>query len=95
MTKITQVGETVDEKAPVLVVEYNDIDGLSEILKEQEVHTVISAIQVTSPEPGASEVNLVKAAVKAGVPKRFISSDWGVNWPEKYALSSVKLPQRS
>ncbi|KAK9449217.1 uncharacterized protein V1518DRAFT_417426 [Limtongia smithiae] len=65
----------------VYVVDYNDIDALAQILRDNAVEIVISAIQVSGPEAGASEQNLVNAAVKADSVVRFVSSDWGIPFP--------------
>jgi hypothetical protein len=62
----------------VFAVDYNDANALAHILEASAVHTVISTIQVNTPEAGVSEINLVKAASKSGHTKRFISSDWSI-----------------
>lgn len=63
---------------------YDDVDGLAKLLESNNVHTVISAIQVMGPEPGAAEVNLVHAASMSSPTKRFIASDWGIPFPDAY-----------
>lgn len=60
----------------LFAVKYTDIEALANILEANAVHTVISTIQVNSPEAGVSEINLVKAASRSGRTKRFISSNW-------------------
>jgi hypothetical protein len=62
-------------------VDYNDVDAVAEILRSNNVHTVISALKVIAAEGGLAETNLVKAAAKSSVTKRFIASDWGVMIP--------------
>lgn len=66
---------------PFISVDYNDIDAVTNILDKYNVHTVISTISVITPESGAAERNLIKAAAKAAPTKRFIQSDWGVLAP--------------
>jgi putative NADH-flavin reductase len=63
--------------APVYVIDYNDIPGVTELLASQNVHTVISTISVTTEVTSAAQVNLIKAAVKSSTIKRFISTGWG------------------
>jgi len=57
---------------------------LAKLLERNNVAIVISAIQVMGPESGAAEINLVRAADKSSPTKRFISSDWGIPFPERY-----------
>ncbi|KAJ3523642.1 hypothetical protein NM208_g12377 [Fusarium decemcellulare] len=58
------------------VVDYTNIDALTNVLKQHDVHTVISTIQVATEEASSAEVNLIKVASQASV-QRFISSGWG------------------
>ncbi|KAF4459237.1 C6 zink-finger PRO1A [Fusarium albosuccineum] len=59
-----------------LVVDYTNVNTLANVLKQHDVHTVISTIQVANEEASSSEVNLIKAAAQASV-QRFIVSGWG------------------
>lgn len=54
---------------------------MSSIFEANAVHTVISTLQVNSPESGSNEINLVKAAEKSTSTFRFISSDWASPTP--------------
>jgi hypothetical protein len=67
--------------APIIVVNYDDVGALTTVLESNNVHTVISTIQVMDMGSGGSEVNLVRAADISGPTKRFISSDWGIPFP--------------
>lgn len=66
---------------PLIKVDYNDINAVTNILEKHNVHTVISTISVIMPEAGAAERNLIKAAAEAAPTKRFVQSDWGVPAP--------------
>ncbi|KAK6444208.1 hypothetical protein FP744_10000456 [Trichoderma asperellum] len=68
---------------PVIKVDYDDINAVTNILEKHNVHTVISTISVITPESGAAERNLIKAAAKATPTKRFIQNDWGVLAPSE------------
>ncbi len=59
-------------------MDYDDVDATAKSLELYNVHTIISAIAVATPEAFAAEMNLVKAASKSGSTKRFIASNWGV-----------------
>ncbi|KAK1763389.1 hypothetical protein QBC33DRAFT_550029 [Phialemonium atrogriseum] len=74
--------EVQDEAAPVIVVNYDDVDELTRVLENDNIHTVISTIPVMGPESGGPEINLVRAADKSGPTKRFISSDWSIPFPK-------------
>ncbi|PON21559.1 hypothetical protein TGAM01_v209589 [Trichoderma gamsii] len=75
---------------PLIKVDYNDINAVTNILEKHNVHTVISTISVIMPEAGAAERNLIKAAAEAAPTKRFVQSDWGVPAPLE---SNLCLPQ--
>ncbi|RFU28645.1 hypothetical protein B7463_g7672, partial [Scytalidium lignicola] len=82
--------EKTDSDTSFLVVDYDDVDGTAKLLASNNVHTVISAIQVTSPAASASECNLVQAAAKSTTVQRFVASDWGVHHTEISPLYAVR-----
>jgi hypothetical protein len=59
-----------------VTVNYADVDAVARSLETNGVHTVISAINIRTAEGGTAEVNLVAAASKSSVTKRFMASDW-------------------
>ena len=65
-------------KTRIIAVDYADVEAVTKVLEENNVHTVISAITMLhmgGPEP--KEVELIRAADASKVTKRMISSDWG------------------
>ncbi len=70
-------GEEETLAAPLYVVDYSDIQGLTGLLTRQNVHTVISTISVMNEAASASEINLIKAAAKSPMTKRFVATGWG------------------
>ena len=68
---------------PVFNVDYSDVEAVTRVLEENNVHTVISALSVRGPEEGASETSLVKAAAKSNATKRFIASEFGTLAPSE------------
>ena len=67
-------------EVPIIAVDYGNIDALAETREEHKIHTVISTLTMM-PSPSGDlpkEVELIQAADKSSVTKRFISSDWGV-----------------
>ncbi|RYN43803.1 hypothetical protein AA0113_g4190 [Alternaria arborescens] len=60
----------------IIAVDYDNIESMKKILEENDVHTVISTIFLTtSAKP---QNNLVMAADASKVTKRFVPSIWGV-----------------
>lgn len=61
-----------------MVVDYSDIEVLTRILEEHNVHTVISAIMMLRyGDNGPQEIELIRAADASKTTKRMISSHWG------------------
>ena len=65
-------------------VDYSDIDSMANVLDDNKVHTVISALRVFDSATSLAESNLVKAAAKADSTKRFVASAWGIHNAETY-----------
>lgn len=70
--------------ATTIAVDYSDVDSVAKILADNEVDTVISALRVLDEPTSNSEVNLVRATVKAGTPRRFMASVWGIQYSPEY-----------
>lgn len=68
----------------MLAVSYDDVPGLTKMLEDNNVHTVISAITMM-PIDGSTpkEVELIHAADASKTTKRLISSDWGIPYDEQ------------
>ncbi|KAG6995843.1 hypothetical protein G7Y79_00041g077950 [Physcia stellaris] len=59
---------------------YNSVDSLEKLLKANEIHTLISVLSPPAPEVHQIELNLIRAAAKSGTVKRFVPSEWGVDY---------------
>ncbi|KAI9839649.1 MAG: hypothetical protein M1819_002275 [Sarea resinae] len=64
--------------APILAVDYNSVPSLAHVLESNNIHTVISTLAILGPEQGAAQLNLIRAAQKSSVTKRFAPSEWGM-----------------
>lgn len=64
------------------MVDYNNVEQLTQTLNENNVHTVISTIMMYDPTAAQSERNLIAAADKSSSTKRFVQSNWGDKTPE-------------
>jgi hypothetical protein len=65
-----------------LVVDYNDIDGLTKVLNDNSIDTIISAIQMEGPGVQA-QTNLIAAAGKSSKTTRFIPSEYAGFAPDQ------------
>ncbi|KAK2873347.1 hypothetical protein FQN49_002421 [Arthroderma sp. PD_2] len=57
-------------------IDYNDVSSIADQLEKHDVHTVICAIGLVSPEAGQAQVNLIQAAEQSAATKRFIPSEY-------------------
>ncbi|CAG9993152.1 unnamed protein product [Clonostachys byssicola] len=73
----------------VVGVDYSKPQELQDVLESYEVNTLISALQVNSPESGAAEIALVHAANACSTTRRFISSDWSMPINDPVALLTL------
>lgn len=65
--------------AKIIAVDYANVEATTKALEDNNVHTVISTINMM-PSPGQTppEIELIRAADASKTTKRIISSDWGV-----------------
>lgn len=63
-----------------LAAQYSDVDGLMKQLESNEIHTIISTMNPPTPEVHAAQDNLIRAAARSTTVKRFIPSEWGIDW---------------
>ena len=59
-------------------MDYGSVDAMAAMLESNNVHTVISTLY---DEAGAAQLKLIEAATATQCTKRFIASDWGVQFP--------------
>ncbi|KAL6787496.1 hypothetical protein J3E68DRAFT_418144 [Trichoderma sp. SZMC 28012] len=85
-----KVPEVNDKEAPVVAVDYSNIDETAQKLASHKVDIVISTISVIDEVSGACQVDLVKAASKAGTVKRFITSEWGTPHTEVSPMYKIR-----
>ncbi|KAK0653162.1 hypothetical protein B0T16DRAFT_455471 [Cercophora newfieldiana] len=69
--------------APILAVDYSDVDAIVKVLEDNNINTVISGIAMHSMDGSRpNEVEVIRAADKSKVTKRLISSEWGTPMKE-------------
>ncbi|WAO90212.1 NAD(P)-bd-dom domain-containing protein [Fusarium falciforme] len=72
------VSDGVDLGAPVIGVDYDDVDALQAVLEKHEINAIISALALHIIGVGQAQINLIKAADKSEPTKRFVTSTWAV-----------------
>ncbi|EKG10250.1 NmrA-like protein [Macrophomina phaseolina MS6] len=61
-----------------VTVDYTNVESLKEVLENNKVEVVISALMTTDETSAQSQSTLIKAAAKSTSTKRFVASEWGV-----------------
>ncbi|CAG8424836.1 unnamed protein product [Penicillium salamii] len=74
----------------ILSVDYSDPESLQRILEEHNIHTVISAVTLQTDVSGQSQLNLIEAADRSKVTKRFMPSEFGANYDSSH-LAALPL----
>ncbi|KAH7254699.1 hypothetical protein FSOLCH5_011310 [Fusarium solani] len=79
--------------AKILPVNYADVDGLTKVLEDNNIETVISTLNtmgVADPE-----LNLIAAADQAKTTRRFVPSIWGAKYTQEisdsFPIAKAKL----
>ncbi|KAH7176790.1 hypothetical protein EDB81DRAFT_875588 [Dactylonectria macrodidyma] len=76
----------------ILTVNYSNVDSLVQVLDENKIDTVISALSVSGV--AESELNLIAAANQALNTRRYVPSFWGIKFPrrvvDKYPVAKAK-----
>ncbi|UPK89359.1 hypothetical protein LCI18_000294 [Fusarium solani-melongenae] len=68
--------------ARILQVDYTNIEALTKVLEDNAAHTVISTLNIiSSTEP---ELNLITAADKSALTKRYVGNVWGVDYTDEF-----------
>ncbi|RSL57706.1 hypothetical protein CEP53_006377 [Fusarium sp. AF-6] len=79
--------------AKILPVNYADVDGLTKVLEDNNIETIISTLNTMGvAEP---ELNLIAAADRAKSTKRFVPSIWGAKYTQEisdsFPIAKAKL----
>lgn len=73
------MGQASDNAAaPVVAVDYNEVDSLKQVLESNNIEVVISALMVGDEVASQSQINLIKAADKSSTTKKIVLSEWGI-----------------
>lgn len=79
--------------ATVLAVDYSNIEELTQVLEDNNVHTLISTLTFNTQEGVPPEVQLVLAADASKTTKRYVANNWGV--PIQEGSAKLAIPPLS
>lgn len=70
----------------ILPVDYALVSEVRDVLRHHEIDTVISALNLQWPGAADSQINLIRAAAQSGSVKRFIPSEFNIDYhsPAEY-----------
>jgi hypothetical protein len=80
---IHQTSEAKEKEigARILAAPYGDVDALTSLLEANKIEVIVSAIDLSKgPDP---ELNLIKAADKSTVTRRYVVSNWAIKYNEE------------
>ncbi|KAH8880910.1 NAD(P)-binding protein, partial [Thozetella sp. PMI_491] len=73
---------------------YKDVAALTKVLEDNNVHTVISALNMMPNAGGALEQNLIRAADASKSTRRMIPSDYGFPQYDEYKAIIPSVPMK-
>lgn len=79
------LSRTATDDGRTVAVDYSDIEAMAKVLDEHKIHTVISTVSIAHEEGGKSQMNLIEAAIKSSTVQRFMPSEFGARYTEKYS----------
>lgn len=68
------------EHVEVVEVDYSSVESMTSLLDDKKVHTVVSALGVHHEAASNNQVNLIKAADASKSVKRFMPSEFHVDY---------------
>lgn len=64
----------------VLIVDYSSPENIADVLKENEIGTVISCLSMNTEEASQAQLNLINGATKSTTVRRFAPSEFGIDY---------------
>ncbi|THX96951.1 nmrA-like family protein [Aureobasidium pullulans] len=72
-------------------VDYTDVAGLTAILEDLSIHTIISTFHISGPSLSISQLNLIEAAEASECTKRFAPSAFAIPYPREFVTALPPL----
>lgn len=73
-----QVPSKIDQKAPVVLVQYDDEKSITSILETHKIDTVISCLGIHDEKLAQVEAAVIRASDQSKHTTRFIPSNWSL-----------------
>ncbi|KAL8826298.1 MAG: hypothetical protein Q9170_007455 [Blastenia crenularia] len=80
LSRKSQLPFEVSSNVHCLATDYGNLQGLRGLLDSNNIHTVISTLNPPTPEVHTSQNNLIQASAESRTVKRFIPSEWGIDY---------------
>ncbi|CAO1599666.1 hypothetical protein XANCAGTX0491_003381 [Xanthoria calcicola] len=80
LSRKSQLSFEAPENVHCLATDYKSVPQLQNILESNQIHTVISTLNPPTPEVQSAQSNLIQAAAQGGTAKRFVPSEWGIDY---------------
>ncbi|CAN9112197.1 unnamed protein product [Alternaria sp. RS040] len=68
------------ESVRVIEADYEDVASVKQSLQKHNIEVVISALALFTEQSAKAQMNLIQAAIDSGSVKRFMPSEYGVNY---------------
>ena len=70
----------IPEGVSIVGLDYSSVDNIADVLRNYEIEAVVSALNLDFETIASAQVNLIRGASQAGTVKRFIPSDFNVDY---------------
>lgn len=74
------IARTLHTEAGYLAVDYNNVNQIESILRENNVDVVVSALVLLGTEEASSQINLIRGAAQSGTVTKFIPSEYHLDF---------------
>ena len=64
--------------APIIPVDYANVDSLTKTLDDNGIHTIICTLAIMGEVENKAQLNLIQAADNSSTTKRFAPSEFGI-----------------
>lgn len=89
---ILRLGQTSNsrevETVPILEADYTSPFALKKLLQNHSVQVIISALSLYDDDSVSAQMTLINAAIESGTVKRFLPSEFGVDYSRPGVVDS-------
>ncbi|KAI0393171.1 NmrA family transcriptional regulator [Xylariaceae sp. FL0594] len=74
------LSRTTSDDPKRFAVDYGDVESIKQVLQENDVAVVVSALLLSGKAEARSQINLIKAAAQSGTVTKFIPSEYYIDF---------------